>query len=155
MKDNDILFARIGATTGKSHIIKNPPIAAVYASYLIRVRAKKEINPDFLYLFFNSTAYWKQVDANKKSNLKQGVSGSVLQNLLVPVPPPPVQLEAVKIFTALENKINFQKSKIKTLQFLFNSLLHHFMTGKIYLKNETFNTISEEQFQTVNNIVND
>ena len=146
LKDNDIVFARIGATTGKSYIMKNPPVA-VYASYLIRVRVKNEINPDFLYLFFNSSAYWQQVDANKKSNLKQGVNGSVLQNLLVPIPSILIQEEAVKTFTALENKINFHKSKMKTLEFLFQSSLHNLMTGKIRIKDEVLNTVTEEQFK--------
>jgi len=37
LQENDLLFARIGATTGKSYIVKNPP-QAVFASYLIRLR---------------------------------------------------------------------------------------------------------------------
>src|ERR1035438_5500890 len=40
----DIVFARIGATTGKSYLITNPP-PSVFASYLIRVRVKREIDP--------------------------------------------------------------------------------------------------------------
>ena len=37
----DIVFARTGATTGKSFLIKSPP-SAVFASYLIRVQANRE-----------------------------------------------------------------------------------------------------------------
>ena len=45
LKENDILFARIGATTGKSYIVKNPP-QAVFASYLIRLRPLSNVVPD-------------------------------------------------------------------------------------------------------------
>ena len=85
LRDGDILFARIGATTGKSYIIADCP-PAVFASYLIRLRTKPSIDPKFLYFFFNSEAYWKQVNANKGANLKQGVSGAVLAELLFAYP---------------------------------------------------------------------
>lgn len=62
----DIVFARIGATTGKSYLIKNPP-PSVFASYLIRVRARSEIDPGFLSYFFRSHAYWRQVNAQKNA----------------------------------------------------------------------------------------
>ena len=81
----DIVFARIGATTGKSLMITDPP-PSVFASYLIRVRAKRDIDPRFLSQFFRSDAYWQQVNAQKNANLKKGVSGSLLKTLIVPVP---------------------------------------------------------------------
>ena len=46
LKNGDNVFARIGATTGKSYLIKNPS-KSVYASYLIRVRCRDEILPEF------------------------------------------------------------------------------------------------------------
>jgi type I restriction enzyme, S subunit len=39
LNDGDIVFARTGATTGKSFLIKSPPKGAVFASYLIRAFA--------------------------------------------------------------------------------------------------------------------
>jgi restriction endonuclease S subunit len=48
----DILFARIGATTGKSFIIEDCPLA-VYASYLIRVRTTKSSAPLIFELLFS------------------------------------------------------------------------------------------------------
>jgi type I restriction enzyme S subunit len=90
LKSGDIVFARIGATTGKSYLITDPP-KSVFASYLIRVRCKKDINPAFLSKFFRSDAYWLQVDSQKDTNLKKGVNGSVLKTLQVPVPPLPEQ----------------------------------------------------------------
>jgi hypothetical protein len=53
LASGDIVFARIGATTGKSYLITNPP-PSVFASYLIRVRAKREIYPGFLSQLFTA-----------------------------------------------------------------------------------------------------
>src|SRR6266849_6746558 len=51
LSQGDLVFARTGATTGKSYLIRECP-DAVFASYLIRVRASKEIDPRYLDLFF-------------------------------------------------------------------------------------------------------
>ena len=44
--DGDIVFARTGGTTGKSFLVKNPP-RAVFASYLLRVRADNVVEPNY------------------------------------------------------------------------------------------------------------
>ncbi|MCX6713263.1 MAG: restriction endonuclease subunit S, partial [Candidatus Vogelbacteria bacterium] len=54
LKNGDLVFARTGATVGKSYLIKNIPVQSVFASYLIRLRAVKDVLPDFLYYFFQS-----------------------------------------------------------------------------------------------------
>jgi type I restriction enzyme, S subunit len=72
LASGDIVFARIGATTGKSYLIKDPPLS-VFASYLIRVRAKPEIDPAFLSQFFRSPGYWCQVDAQKNAQFNPQV----------------------------------------------------------------------------------
>lgn len=127
LKDGDIVFARIGATTGKSYIINNPPVA-VYASYLIRVRTKDEINPLFLYFFFQSKEYWKQVDANKKSNLKQGVNGSILQKLLIPKPEKDEQDSIANIISLIQSAIQKQEQIINTTIELKNALMKKLFT---------------------------
>ena len=49
LKTEDIMFARTGATTGKSFYIENPPFA-IFASYLIRIRFEYNVNPKFISL---------------------------------------------------------------------------------------------------------
>lgn len=85
LQHNDILFARIGATTGKSFLVKHPP-ESVFASYLIRLRTNESVSPDFLFYFFNSVFYWSQVNANKFASLKGGINGSILSDLRVIMP---------------------------------------------------------------------
>src|SRR5688500_3640898 len=71
LRSGDIVFARTGATTGKSFLIKSCP-EAVFASYLIRVRPSAAILPEFVAQFFQSASYWTQVSEN--------VSGSAQPN---------------------------------------------------------------------------
>lgn len=141
LKENDIVFARIGATTGKSYIINNPPANAVYASYLIRVRVKpKHLDPTFLFYFFNSPLYWQQINSNKHNNLKLGVNGSVLQQLVIPKPDPAEQKVIAATFGALDKKINYHFRKKTTYENLFKTLLNELMTGAIRVNEIDFHS---------------
>ena len=122
----DIVFARIGATTGKSYLITNPP-PCVFASYLIRVRAKQEMDPAFLSYFFLSAAYWHQVDAQKNANLKKGVSGSLLKTLIVPVPPLPEQRKIAGLLGVVQRAIEQQERLLQLTAELKKTLLHQLL----------------------------
>ncbi len=45
---NDILFARTGATVGKSYLVRDQVPDSVFASYLIRVRLTGEVAPKYV-----------------------------------------------------------------------------------------------------------
>ncbi len=82
----DIVFARTGATTGKSFLIRACPRDAVFASYLIRVRPSARIDPGFLAHFFNSAGYWQQIAQKSVGAAQPGVNASKLEELVVPTP---------------------------------------------------------------------
>jgi len=82
---NDLLFARTGATTGKTHLVRETPPNAVFASYLIRVRPQKDINPEYLYSFFQSDLYWSQVSYKKEGSAQPNVNGQKLSNIKIPL----------------------------------------------------------------------
>jgi type I restriction enzyme S subunit len=91
LEPGDLLFARIGATTGKSLLIRECP-EAIFASYLIRVRVdSSRVLPEFLFYFTQGDLYWSQVDAAKGGRLKQGINIPVLSSLPHPQPPHPQQ----------------------------------------------------------------
>ena len=130
LETGDIVFARIGATTGKSHMISNPP-DAVFASYLIRVRAGNNLESHYLIQFFQSPAYWWQIDANKHTDLKKGINGSILSELIIPLPPLSEQKKIAHILLTIQQKADNAQSKKSKLQVLFRTLLHELMTAKI------------------------
>jgi type I restriction enzyme S subunit len=86
LADGDIVFARTGATTGKSFLIRNP-LRAVFASYLIRLRLKAEIDAEFIYGFFQSTGYWQQIQAKARGGAQPNVNATLLAALEIPLPP--------------------------------------------------------------------
>lgn len=97
----DIVFARTGATVGKSFLIDQLPYESVYASFLIRIRLIKFISSQYIYNFFNSPCYWEQI-SNKSVGVGQpNCNGTSLSNLFIPIPPAKTQDEIVSLITKL------------------------------------------------------
>ena len=85
--DGDIVFARTGATVGKSYLIKGLNQKAIYASYLIRVQTFDMILPEYVKLFFESGYYWEQIELSSVGIGQPNVNGTILGNLNIPLPP--------------------------------------------------------------------
>ena len=97
---NDIVFARTGATVGKSFLIKEVPALAVYASYLIRIRLVEPRCANYIYKFFNSSNYWTQITDKSIGVGQPNCNGTSLSQLFIPVPP---MNEQASILTIVEN----------------------------------------------------
>ena len=85
--NGDILFARTGATVGKSYLIKNLTQKTIYASYLIRVQTFNLVIPEYVKLFFESDYYWAQIELNSVGIGQPNVNGTILGSLNIPLPP--------------------------------------------------------------------
>ncbi|HHY78849.1 MAG TPA: hypothetical protein GX516_00470 [Thermoanaerobacter sp.] len=143
LESGDLLFARIGATTGKSVLINECP-EAVFASYLIRVRVNlNQLLPEFLFYFAQGNLYWSQIDAAKGGRLKQGINIPVLLSLHIPLPPLHEQQTIAHILQTVDQKIQAEKAKKQALEILFQSLLHHLTTGKLRLKDMVLSEAKE------------
>jgi Type I restriction modification DNA specificity domain len=87
LKVGDLVIARTGATTGKSFLIRALPGRAIFASYLIRVRASKAVEPEYLYSYLQSADYWSQIQTVAKGTAQPGANASILSRLSVPLAP--------------------------------------------------------------------
>lgn len=129
LHDGDIVFARTGATVGKSYLINNPPENAIFASYLIRVSMnRKQCSPELLYYFFQSLDYWDQVTEHAVGGAQPNVNGSKLKQIKISLPPFTEQKKIVARLDALSAKLKkleeYQKSAALDLARLEQSILH-------------------------------
>jgi type I restriction enzyme S subunit len=108
----DIVFARTGATTGKCFLIEHAP-RAVFASYLIRLRATHEILPHYLYAFFQSEQYWHQIRSAVRGAAQGGVNSTTLSSLVVPLPD---LTEQRRIAQQLEQVYQLRRTRRYTLE---------------------------------------
>lgn len=91
LKSGNIVFARTGATTGKSFLIRECPTDTVFASYLIRVRVSTRVEPGYLSHFFQTPHYWAQITKSARGVAQPGVNATTLKTLKIPLPPLPEQ----------------------------------------------------------------
>ena len=95
LQDGDILFARTGATVGKSYLVEGLSQPSIYASYLIRVQTSNLILPSYIKMFFDSGYYWEQITMNSVGIGQPNVNGTILAGLAIPIPPYQEQLRIV------------------------------------------------------------
>lgn len=103
---NDILFARTGATVGKSYLIRQLDVPAVFASYLIRVRCRNEaLLPEFAAWYFQSPRYWEQIVEGAEGTGQPNFNGTKLANLGLSLPPLAEQRRIVAKLDALTARL--------------------------------------------------
>lgn len=106
LKKGDLLFARTGATVGKTFLIKGEIPESVFASYLIRIQLPYEISSDLVYSFFQSLDYWHQIQKGKIGIGQPNVNSKVLSMIKIPIPPIYEQKELVNRLEGLFEKLD-------------------------------------------------
>ncbi len=139
LNDGDILFARSGATVGKTYQFKksmsNEKFYA-FAGYLIKVEANKEIIlPDYLYIYTKSEVFqkWKELIFNRATI--ENIGADKYAELFVTLPPLEEQEVVLKKYNLhkmkIDKAIELQQKEIEKLKEYKASLIDSVVTGKI------------------------
>jgi len=135
LEPNDVLFARSGATVGKTFMFRDYKGEACFAGYLIRARTLSwKLDPVFLYLFTKSTAYedWKNLIFTQATI--QNISAAKYNYLVIPLPP--VDEQKAIVAHIEEKSAEFRsltgciETQIATLIAYRKSLIHECVTGQ-------------------------
>jgi type I restriction enzyme, S subunit len=135
LEDGDIIFARTGATVGKSFLIKGLFPESIFASYLIRLKLSKFINKLFVYYFFQSLIYWKQIIAGQVGTGQPNFNGTKLGHLKIHI----CSLEEQnQIVQEIESRLSVcdkieesVESGLKKIKYLRQSILKKAFEGKL------------------------
>jgi len=130
LKSGDILFARTGATPGKSILIQDCP-ETIYASYLIRIVPTLKISSKFLNYIFNSHIYWKQIKQILSGSAQGGINATFLSRIKIPLPPMVEQEKVATILSEVDKIIEKELCLKTTLTNMKNGLMEILLTGKI------------------------
>lgn len=109
LKEGDVLFARSGATVGKTFLFKDYSGIACFAGYLIKASCDlNKMKPEFLYEFTNSGGYenWKQ-SIFQQSTI-QNIGADKYNQLKIGIPPISEQ-------TTIANYLDHKTTQIDTL----------------------------------------
>jgi type I restriction enzyme S subunit len=123
LRNGDIVFARTGATTGKSFLLVNPP-PAVCASYLIRLRPNQSlVIPNCLNLMFQTDQYWADIKAGMSGSAQGGFNASKLSSLSVSIPPIEEQKQIAETVSCVDLVVQSTMQAVTDLKALRSSIL--------------------------------
>ena len=87
LNDGDILFARSGATVGKTYLHKTKPYMCFYAGYLIRFVVNTSlIFPEYLFAYTQLPIYKKWIAAIQRPSAQPNINAEEYQSLEIPLP---------------------------------------------------------------------
>ena len=101
LNNNDILFARSGATVGKTYIhkVKKNNYKAFFAGYMIRFIVNPDIIiPDFVFIYTQLSVYKKWVKATQRAAGQPNINAEEYKSLKIPLPPLEIQQQIVDLY---------------------------------------------------------
>lgn len=123
LSEGDILFARTGASVGKSYIYKASDGLVYYAGFLIRARIKPEYNSEFVFQNTLTGDYEKFIQVTSMRSGQPGVNAQEYSQYQIMVPGKPEQDMISAYLQSLDNLIILHQRKLDRLVILKQAML--------------------------------
>ena len=136
LHDGDILFARSGATVGKTFLYKESWGPSCFAGYLIRLRCNQQIvRPEFVYAYTQSDPYWGQLREGMTQATIQNFSAEKYGQLFLALPPLWEQSEIIDHLSNSLSSLDTLRSSLKSTTNLLrerrSALISAAVTGQL------------------------
>ena len=132
LENQDIVFARTGATVGKTYLHdKKENGDLVFAGFLIRFRTNRDVLlPYYLKLYSTTDKYWNWVSVFSMRSGQPGINSTEYSNLKIPLPPLPEQKKIADCLSTWDCAIEKQSQLINALTQRKKALMQQLLTGK-------------------------
>lgn len=138
LNNNDFLFARTGATVGKTYLNRQTDEKIAFAGYLIRfVPDLNKILPYYLVLYCQTKPYWKWVKIFSIRSGQPGISAEEYGKLPIPCPPMEEQRRIVEVLECWDKGIELVKKLIEQKELQKKYLMQQLLSGNRRLKGFT------------------
>ena len=130
VKDGDILFARTGASTGKTYIYAPQDGKLYYAGFLIRANVNFGTNPKFVFYQTQTHRYKKWVSIMSMRSGQPGINSQEYASYQFWKPTKEEQDKISDLITLLDQRIKTQKKIIEDLKKLKDAICNlNFTSG--------------------------
>ena len=127
LNEGDILFARSGATVGKTYHYKEKDGRAIYAGYLIRfIPNTQVVLPSYIFRYTKTAYYRAFIQSSAQAVAQPNINAQQYGSLMVPVPPLTLQQEFADKIEAIEKQKELIKQSITETEVLFNSRMDYY-----------------------------
>ena len=125
LSTGDILFARTGASVGKSYIYRDYDGLVYYAGFLIRARIKDECDVEFVFQNTLTDKYNKYIAVTSQRSGQPGVNAQEYSEFKIQVPKKEEQIKIGKYFQNLDHLITLHQRKCDSLKELKKFMLQN------------------------------
>jgi len=133
----DLLFARTGATVGKTLLYQEDHPEAAYAGYLIRFQLNQtRILPKFAFYFTQTDNYDRWVSRITRQGAQENINTGEYCSILVPLPPVSEQQKIVSVLESVDQEIEQERQTKQTLKELKRGLMQDLLTGEVRIDTE-------------------
>ena len=123
LKEGDILFARTGASVGKTYLYKASDGKTYYAGFLIRAHVSDEADAGFIFQSTLTERYKQFVLLTSQRSGQPGINAQEYADLLLPLPSLSEQRRIGAFFDRLDSLITLHQRKYDKLCVLKKSML--------------------------------
>ena len=118
LEEGDIVFARTGASVGKSYKYNISDGKLVFAGFLIRVKLDtKIVNPELLYQFLSTEQYWRWVKLVSARSGQPGINSNEYSSMPLVLPKKLKEQQKIAYcLSSLDDWITAQADKIEALK---------------------------------------
>jgi type I restriction enzyme S subunit len=116
LHEGDILFARTGASVGKSYIYRDSDGLVYYAGFLIKAHVNNENNADFVFQNTLTESYNKYIQVTSQRSGQPGVNAKEYQEFSFWVPKKEEQDKISAYLRHLDHLITLHQRKCEELQ---------------------------------------
>ena len=124
LKEGDILFARTGASVGKTYIYRSIDGLVYYAGFLIRARIKSDIVPEFVFQNTLTSSYDSFIKITSQRSGQPGVNAQEYSEYKILVPSKEEQEQIGDFFKQLDHLITLHQRKLEKLQSIKKAYLN-------------------------------
>ena len=126
LNDGDILFARSGATVGKTFLYTPKYGRCIYAGYLIRyIPDKKVVLPLYVFALTKTNYYKSFISSSQRAVAQPNINAKQYSDLQIPLPPLSLQQDFAKRIELIEQQKAQISSTIKDLETLLASRMQY------------------------------
>ncbi|MBR5654261.1 MAG: restriction endonuclease subunit S [Prevotella sp.] len=127
LDEGDILFARSGATVGKTYCHKSKYGKCMYAGYLIRLVPNKDIvEPSYVFGYTKTSYYMGFVQKAQNAVAQPNINAKQYGSLLICIPPLSLQQSFAEKIEAIEKQKALIQQSITETETLFNSRMDYY-----------------------------
>jgi type I restriction enzyme, S subunit len=148
LNKGDIVFARSGATVGKTYLYNESDGLCAFAGYLIRFRPdSKRLLPEFLFQFTQSNWYKNWVKGMLRAGAQPNINGKEYASLPIPLPPIVEQYKITAVLSSVDEAIEKTEAIIEQTEKVKKGLMQQLLTkgiGHTKFKKTEIGEIPEE-----------